>query len=250
MRRILAAVASAAVMLMALAAPASADGTQQPEGGGTGWTRVQDATPTSILANWTINPGVGAHCVSSNAGQVWITPSGNLGFKTDGTFDANGNGNCASAESPWQIYPTSTRDVFIEYGASFPTATWGALWATGGSPWPDLGEIDAAEELGFSNTCASFHYKAADGSSAVLGGNHTYSCVSNPPPQSQMTYGVKWTTNSLTFYRNGTAFYTVTSSVITSDPENVLVTNQAAGWNEGVSSTLYLRYVMAWTRPS
>ena len=239
---------SAAIGLAALAAApgtaAHAASTPQPDGGGTGWTLLQNDTGSDIYSDWNNISGQGeeycnnAGTVSSNGTAVQLTTNGSV------------NGNCARLSSPWTVAPTTTDPtVFIEYEATLPTNTWAALWAIGDpGPWPTTGEIDTAEMLSTGTECHTYHYGSPPSGSSIGPGDPNR-CESGTPG-SEAVYGVEWTAGQLTFYVNGVETDHFTSSAISADPEQVMLDNKTGGFDpaQGPTSTMSVYYVRAWTK--
>jgi hypothetical protein len=185
--RITALAAAAACLLTPLAtastaAHAASASTPQPDGGGTGWTLLQNQDGQAIDSSWNINPLSGADCTVP--GSVSVDSNGNLDLTTNGTAD-----NCAEVSSPYTIGPTAADPtVFIEYEATLPTNSWAALWASGDpGPWPTTGEIDTAEMLGTGSECHTYHYGSPP-SGSTLGPGDLNRCES-VTPGSEAVYG-------------------------------------------------------------
>ncbi len=249
---------TAALGLAALAlmpgAAANAQSTVQPDGGGTGWTLVENQGGDGIYADWLKNPGIGGDCSNSSSSDLGLVtnPSGLVDLTTNGTFD-----NCAEEASPYTIGPTSADpDVFIEYEAWLPQNTWAALWATGGNPWPNNGEIDTAEVLSNGLECSHYHYGTSSdqqqlGAACALGGSNAATI-----PDEEWIYGVEWSAGQLKFYGDGINWDTFTSSVISTIPEQVVLDNTTGGWEEpcttctdsGPESTMVVQYVRVWVK--
>jgi hypothetical protein len=262
MRRLLAAVLAAlAVPALALLPAGAASATPcltgtdcnppQPDGSGGGWTLVEndngqeiyDATQSSTGDWMNVSGDGGKYC--DDAGQVGFDASlGALELTTDG----NVNGNCARVESTWTVAPPAGSAVWIEYEATLPTNTWAALWATGYplSSWPTTGEIDTAEMLGTGKECHTYHY-GSPSDPLQIGPGDPDRCE-NGTPGSEAVYGVEWSAGQLTFYVNGAETDQFTNSVITADPEVVMLDNKTGGFDSanGTMSTLDVYYVRVW----
>jgi Glycosyl hydrolases family 16 len=240
-----AAVAWAAFLPLALLiAPAAAHTSRyQPTGDGTGWTLVNNYGGRGIYDDWETHTLIGANC--TDTGSISVDSNNDLELTTNG-----GATNCAEVTSPFTVNPTAAEEVFIEYKARVPSDTWAALWSTGApGPWPRTGEIDTAEVLTPSTECHSFHYQKPAGGEGTLGGlADSRGCLHrfNKP---WMTFGVQWTTTSLTFFVDGLEFGQVLSgSAITSNPEEVIMDNLGASWNPGAGSTMLIQYVRTWIK--
>lgn len=240
-----AAVAWAAfVPLALLIAPAAAHPTRyQPAGGGTGWTLVNNYGGRGIYDGWETHTLIGTNC--TDPGSITVDNNNDLELTTNG-----GATDCAEVTSPFTVNPTAAEEVFIEYKAKIPGDTWAALWSTGApGPWPRTGEIDTAEVLTLSTECHSFHYEESAGGEGTLGGLADHRACLGDFNKLWMTFGVQWTTTSLTFFVDGLKFGPALSgSAITSNPEEVIMDNLGAGWNPGRGSTLLIQYVRTWTK--
>ncbi len=224
---------------------ANASTTVQPDGGGTGWTLVQNQGGDGIFGTWDPDEFVGADC--DTEGPV-TNPSGVVDLTTTGTF-----GDCAQEVSPYTIGPTSADpDVWIEYKATLPSDTWAALWAVGVpvSLWPTPGEIDTAEVLQDGLECSHYHYGSQSdpqqlGAAAALGAPN---CL--PVDTGSQIYGVEWSADSLKFYFNGDNLDTFSSPDIGTAAEEVVLDNTTGGWegDSGPSSTLVVQYVRVWVK--
>jgi len=245
-RRIIGLAIAVACLLTPLAAAspaAQAASTPQPDGGGTGWTLLQNQSGQTIDSDWNINPLTGADCTVP--GSVSVNSSnGDLELTTNGTAD-----NCAEASSPWTVSPPANGEVFIEYEATLPTNTWAALWATGDpGPWPTTGEIDTAEMLGTSSECHTYHYGSPPSGSSIGPGDPNR-CESGTPG-SEAVYGVAWSAGQLTFYVNGVETDQFINPAISTDPEQLVLDNVTGGFDPapGPTSTLDVDYVRVWSK--
>jgi hypothetical protein len=239
------AMASAALLQLALLiAPAAAQpATYQPTGDGPGWTLVSNSGGWEIYDDWKTYTLIGRNC--TDKGSISVDGNNDLELTTNGAA-----ASCAEVTSPFTIGPTSTREVFLEYKAEVPGDTWAALWSTGApGPWPHTGEIDTAEVLALSTECHSFHYQKSTGREGTLGGPTDSQACTRGFDNLWTTFGVQWSTTSLTFFVDGRESRQVLSgSEITSNPEEVIMDNLGADWNPGVGSTMLIQYVRTWTR--
>jgi len=239
--------AAAACLLTPLATAsqaAQAASTPQPDGGGSGWTLLQNQDGQAIDSGWNINPDTGADCTVPGAVSV-DSSTGDLDLTTNGTAD-----NCAEAASPWTVSPPANGVLFIEYEATLPTNTWAALWATGvPGPWPTTGEIDTAEMLSTpGQECHTYHYGSPP-SGSQIGPGDPNRCESNTPG-SEAVYGVEWSAGQLTFYINGVKTDQFINSAISTDPEQIILDNKTGNWDPapGPTSTLSVDYVRVWSK--
>jgi hypothetical protein len=140
----------------------------------------------------------------------------------------------------FQIAPTPTKPVFVEFKATLPAtakgqvANWPALWLDG-QTWPEDGEIDVMEG-GYGYTAYHVHYGTGMGSAQGatvndLSGTHTY--------------GVMWTTTGLTFLYDGVDVGTV--NVTLTSPMYLLMENSYSSADPTVfPATMDVRYVRVW----
>jgi hypothetical protein len=140
----------------------------------------------------------------------------------------------------FQIAPTPTKPVFVEFKATLPAtasgtvANWPALWLDG-QTWPEDGEIDLMEGGG-GYTAYHVHYGTGSGSAQGatvndLSGTHTY--------------GVLWTTTGFTFLYDGAVVGTV--NVALTSPEYLLMENSYSSADPTVfPATMDVRYVRVW----
>jgi hypothetical protein len=140
----------------------------------------------------------------------------------------------------FQIAPTPTKPVFVEFKATLPAtakgqvANWPALWLDG-QTWPEDGEIDVMEGGG-GYTAYHVHYGTGIGSAQGatvndLSGTHTY--------------GVLWTTTGFTFVYDGAVVGTV--NVALTSPMYLLMENSYSSVDPTVfPATMDVRYVRVW----
>jgi beta-glucanase (GH16 family) len=139
----------------------------------------------------------------------------------------------------FQIAPTPTQPVFVEFKATLPAtasgtvANWPALWLDG-QVWPEDGEIDVMEGLGGS---AAFHIHYGSGSGQAQGGS------ANSSPGTH-TYGVLWTTTGFTFVYDGAVVGTATESL--TSPMYLIMENSNINLDGVFPATMYVRYVRVW----
>ncbi len=140
----------------------------------------------------------------------------------------------------FQIAPTPTKPVFVEFRATVPGSTsgsvanWPALWLVG-QTWPQDGEIDVMEGLGGT---AAYHIHYGSGSGTAQGGS------ANSTPGTH-TYGALWTTTGVTFFYDGVAVGTTTEA-LTSPMFLVMENSYDSGDPTLVPATLDVRYVRVW----
>jgi hypothetical protein len=242
---------TAAVLIPAgyVSAPAAQASDIQPVGQA-GWTLVNNLDGQQIYNTFNLEPLTGDGCNNENyQGSVSVDSLGNLKLTTyKDKVDY-----CAEVASPWTVAPGywpagHPFAVYVEWKASIPLNSWAALWLTGGSPWPQNGEIDVAEVQQKDQLCQAFHYLQANGQHGLIG-NY---CADYTSWSGQWhTYGVEWTLDSLGFYYDGTLVTTMAPdpNTITTVPEQVLMDVVNMGWvgSDGPEASLYINYVRTWT---
>jgi hypothetical protein len=140
----------------------------------------------------------------------------------------------------FQIAPTPTKPVFVEFRATLPgtssgtVANWPALWLDG-QTWPQDGEIDVMEGLGGT---AAYHIHYGSGSGSAQGGSPNHLAGTH-------TYGVLWTTTGFTFLYDGAVVGTV--NVPLTSPQYLIMENSYSIPGPTVfPATMYVRYVRVW----
>jgi hypothetical protein len=139
----------------------------------------------------------------------------------------------------FQIAPTPTQPVFVEFKATLPAtasgtvANWPALWLDG-QVWPEDGEIDVMEGLGGT---AAFHIHYGSGSGQAQGASANSSAGTH-------TYGVLWTTTGFTFVYDGAVVGTATESL--TSPMYLIMENSNINLDGVFPATMYVRYVRVW----
>lgn len=110
-------------------------------------------------------------------------------------------------------------NVYVEVKAKYPTGrgTWPAIWMLGESirkpqgqgfiTWPDCGEIDMLENVGFDPEVV--HFTVHTASNNHMKGNQLSAQVRVPKGwESFHTYGMDWRDDRLDFYFNGKKVFT------------------------------------------
>jgi hypothetical protein len=140
----------------------------------------------------------------------------------------------------FQIAPTATKPVFVEFKATLPATTngqvanWPALWLDG-QTWPEDGEIDVMEG-GYGYTAFHVHY--GTGMGTAQGATVNDLSVTH-------AYGVLWTTTGFTFLYDGVVVGTVTEAL--TSPMYLLMENSYSSVDPTVlPATMDVRYVRVW----
>jgi len=172
--------------------------------------------------------------VGSSGLALQLTPSITGGLVSTNPDDSQ------PGHAGFQIAPTATKPVFVEFKATLPATTngqvanWPALWLDG-QTWPEDGEIDVMEG-GYGSTAFHIHYGAGSGSAQGatvndLSGTHTYA--------------VLWTTTGFTFLYDGVVVGTANEAL--TSPMYLLMENSYSSADPTVlPATMDVRYVRVW----
>jgi beta-glucanase (GH16 family) len=142
----------------------------------------------------------------------------------------------------------------VEVRAKLPTGvgTWPAIWMLGtsirnGTNWPDCGEIDIMENVGFDPDVVhgNVHTKAYN---HVLGTNKGNKVTVEKPYQDFHIYSIEWYENRIEFYIDGTRYFVFDNENSGSDTwpfdkSHYLILNLAigGGWGgqQGIDDTIF-----------
>ena len=181
-----------------------------------------------------------------------VMDSSNVSVGPDGLalqLTANGTGGLVSTNpddgvaghSGFQIAPSPGKPVYIEFEATLPgasgkVANWPALWLDG-QTWPEDGEIDVMEGLG-GYAAYHIHFGTSGEGSEGPGAGVNDAAGTH-------TYGVLWTTTSITFVYDGTVVGTIAESL--TSPEYLVMENSFNSADPtALPATLDVRYVRVW----
>ena len=113
----------------------------------------------------------------------------------------------------------SWKYVYVECTAKVPTGrgTWPAIWMLNhrlkhnGQPdfvgWPDCGEIDIMENVGFDPT--NFHFTLHSGKYSSVHNNPRTEITPSTDPEAFHKFGMDWRPDRITFYMDDKAVYKV-----------------------------------------
>jgi hypothetical protein len=180
--------------------------------------------------------------VSVGANGLAMTLAGNSsgGSMPTGGIACSNPDDAQPGHTGFQIAPTPTQPVFVEFKATLPATTsgtvanWPGLWLDG-QVWPEDGEIDVMEG-GYGYTAYHIHYGTGMGSAQGatindLSGTHTY--------------GVLWTTTSVTFVYDGADVGTLNEAM--TSPMYLCMENSYSSVDPTVlPATMDVRYVRVW----
>jgi hypothetical protein len=198
---------------------------------------------TSLWApNWFGNGSLSNDTTMLNS-NVSVGSSGlalQLNSSTSGGLVSTNPADSQPGHTGFQIAPTATKPVFIEFKATLPATTngqvanWPALWLDG-QTWPQDGEIDVMEGLGGS---AAFHIHYGTGSGSAQGAT-----VNNL--SGTHTYAVLWTTTGFTFLYDGSVVGTE-SEALTSPMYLIMENSYSSSAPTVLPATMNVRYVRVW----
>ncbi len=182
------------------------------------------------------NVSLGANGLNLN-----LTSSG-----TGGVVSTNPDDK-APGHTGFQIAPSAGHPVYVEWQTNLPAssngeiANWPAVWLTGQN-WPIDGEIDVMEGLsGFA--CWHFIFGSTPGVQSPVATAEARNNVFSTP--GTHTFGVLWTTDSLTYVYDGQVVGTYTSNV-TDAPMFLVMENSLAPSNRPtpalLPTTMTVRY--------
>jgi Glycosyl hydrolases family 16 len=150
----------------------------------------------------------------------------------------------------FQITPAHGGPVYIEWQATLPAASngeianWPALWLDGQN-WPITGEIDVMEGL---SGYAAWHFIWGTTTGIEMPASTLPGGYVNTEPGTH-TYGVLWTTKSLTYVYDGQVVGTVTAHV-TDAPMYLVMENSLAPANRPtpalLPTTMTVHYARVW----
>ena len=151
----------------------------------------------------------------------------------------------------------------IEVRAKLPTGlgTWPAIWMLGTNigevGWPNCGEVDIMENVGFepNEIYGTVHTEAYNWTNGSARGSHI--TASPPPFEGYHVYAVEWFADRIDFYLDDQSYFSFanegTSATWPFDKETYLLVNFAfgGGWGgaQGVDTNLLpLQYYIDYVR--
>jgi beta-glucanase (GH16 family) len=193
------------------------------------WADEFDSINTNT---WSFEQGGGGY---GNSEREYYTNGQNASIQYDGAAGSNvlviearkenpANYNCwyGRCEYTSARMVTSGKKTFtygrIEARMKLPQTQgiWPAFWLLGNDigavGWPQCGEIDIMEHVGFEpvTTHGAMHGPGYSGNTPFIGANYLNESVSN----NYHVYAVEWNSTSVKFFVDGTNFYTVNKSQV------------------------------------
>jgi hypothetical protein len=208
---------------------------------------------TSVWTPYWFSNGNQTNQTTMESSNVSVGGSGlalNLTAASTGGIVSTNPDDHAPGHTGFQVAPTAGHPVYVQWQATLPAATngeianWPAVWLTGQN-WPVTGEIDVMEGLSGS---AAFHYIWGTASGVANPASEDANGNVNTQPGTH-TYGVMWTTSSLTYVYDGQVVGTITANV-TDAPMYLVMENSLAPSIRPtpalLNTTMTVRYARVW----
>jgi beta-glucanase (GH16 family) len=209
---------------------------------------------TSIWTPYWFSEGNQTNGTTMESSNVSVGAAGlnlNLTSASTGGVVSTNPDDQAPGHSGFQITPADGGPVYVEWQATLPAASngqianWPALWLTGQN-WPVTGEIDVMEGLS-GYACWHFIFGPSTDDVSPIATDEARNNVFSTP--GTHTFGVLWTTNSLTYVYDGQVVGTVTANV-TDAPMYLVMENSLAPANRPtpalLPTTMTVRYARVW----
>jgi len=201
------------------------------------------ANGRAIRHTWQIDPGRGGDCPARSGAltsNVKVTKQGWVDLHTTGRI-----GSCAEVRSP-QTWTAGVFEAKVWFaGDSSGAADWPAWWMSG-NPWPNMGEIDAAEAGWNSYTrclSATWHYNANGPSGSYSPASSGSTCISRRAPAWYLIDIVREPNGVVQVWYNGNLKWQRATG-LAPQPENMLVNITAAYPSR--PADVILSYVRVW----
>jgi hypothetical protein len=181
--------------------------------------------------------------------QSWETPSGVVSNDRfgDAMVAVNGqDGSCAGLISP-QSYSSAVIEAFIYFpplpGSSGTIADWTSVWLTNQANWPADGELDAVEaEPATGVNAVAYHWGSA-GSPQSMSTDGFAQGGTLPKDGPNLTSGwhvvdIVYTKGFFAVYYDGKEYTSLSSSIVTGAPVNILITTSVTPDNAQIEQQL------------
>jgi hypothetical protein len=181
--------------------------------------------------------------------ESWETPSGVVSNDRfgDAMVAVNGqDGSCAGLISP-QAYSSAVIEAFIYFpplpGSSGTIADWTSVWLTNQANWPADGELDAVEaEPATGVNAVAYHWGSA-GSPQSMSTDGFAQGGTLPKDGPNLTSGwhvvdIVYTKGFFAVYYDGKEYTSLSSSIVTGAPVNILITTSVTPDNAQIEQQL------------
>ena len=181
--------------------------------------------------------------------ESWETPSGMVSNDRfgDAMVAVNGqDGSCAGLISP-QAYSSAVIEAFIYFpplpGSSGTIADWTSVWLTNQANWPADGELDAVEaEPATGVNAVAYHWGSA-GSPQSMSTDGFAQGGTLPKDGPNLTPGwhvvdIVYTKGFFAVYYDGKEYTSLSSSIVTGAPVNILITTSVTPDNMQIEQQL------------
>ena len=181
--------------------------------------------------------------------ESWESPSGTVSNDRfgDAMVAVNGqDGSCAGLISP-QSYSSAVIEAYIYFpplpGSSGTIADWTSVWLTNQADWPTDGELDAVEaEPATGVNAVAYHWGSA-GSPQSMSTDGFAQGGTLPKDGPNLTSGwhvvdIVYTKGFFAVYYDGKEYTSLSSSIVTGAPVNILITTSVTPDNSQIEQQL------------
>jgi hypothetical protein len=167
--------------------------------------------------------------------ESWETPSGAVTNDRfgDTLVETNGqDGSCAALISP-QAYSSAVIEAYIYFpplpGSAGTIADWTSVWLTDQATWPVDGELDAVEAEPATGVNAVAYHWGSTGSPMSMSTDGFAADGTLPTDGANLTAGwhvvdIVYTKGFFAVYYDGKEYTSLSSSIVTGAPVNILIT--------------------------
>jgi hypothetical protein len=210
-------------------------------GGGYAGPVVLNATGTQ-LASWN---QTSSFCTE----ESWSTPSGAVTNDRfgDALVETNGQGgSCAGLISP-EAYSSAVIEAYVYFpplpGTSGTIADWTSVWLTNQANWPAGGELDAVEAEPATGVNAVAYHWGSTGSEMSMSTDGFAQNGTLPKDGPNLTAGwhvvdIVYTKGFFAVYYDGKEYTSLSDSIVTGAPVNVLITTSVTPDNMQIEQQL------------
>jgi hypothetical protein len=179
--------------------------------------------------------------------ESWETPTGTVAADSSGDLDlkvTGTSGSCVSIQSPKQ-YSSDVIEADIDFpaydGSKTTIADWTSLWLVG-TDWPNDGELDATEAEPVSGVDATSWHSGTT-SAEFTASTDGYFSTTLPKDTTNLTPGwhvvdIVYTKGFMEVYYDGKEWTQYTSTNVTGDPLNLIMSTSATSDVSAVTSVI------------